>query len=321
MLRQRPFRDHAPPVPAVRAGAKPAPLIQGSWSAGYNRPGQRHAYLVTATSLALHLALGLLAALAVRPAIPVQEAAPPVEMVFEAEPLAPAPSPASATASERPAELPKTAPSDAPAEALPQPPLAENAVPRAAEPAGPSVLERRTPLAPPLVPPVQPPKPIASRRPASPRPAPVTAQQPVVPAMPTAPRSAATVPEAVADPSRGQPLAGLPALLAPAAPAAGASPAAVNGAWRGALAAWVQSRKRYPDEARRQGAEGQVAVRFTVSRDGQVLDAQVVRGSGSDLLDQAALSMFRGGRAPPFPIDMIQAQVTTTVSIRYRLQE
>lgn len=64
-----------------------------------------------------------------------------------------------------------------------------------------------------------------------------------------------------------------------------------------------------------------MAVRFTVSRDGQVLDAQVVRGSGSDLLDQAALSMFRGGRAPPFPIDMIQAQVTTTVSIRYRLQE
>lgn len=126
------------------------------------------------------------------------------------------------------------------------------------------------------------------------------------------------MPGAAAGPSRVQPLA-----VPPASPASAtaAPPAAVNGAWRGALAAWVQSRKRYPDEARRQGAEGQVAVRFTVGRDGQVLDVQVVRGSGSDLLDQAALSMFRGGRAPPFPTDMAQPQVTTTVSIRYRLQE
>ena len=83
----------------------------------------------------------------------------------------------------------------------------------------------------------------------------------------------------------------------------------------------MQSRKHYPDEARRQGREGQVAVRFTIARDGQVLDAQIVRGSGSDLLDQAALSTFRGGRAPPFPADMTQQQLTTTVSIRYRLEE
>ena len=122
------------------------------------------------------------------------------------------------------------------------------------------------------------------------------------------------MPEVVAGSSRVQPLTVSPALPAP-------SQAAVNGAWQGALAAWVQSRKRYPDEARRQGAEGQVSVRFTVGRDGQVLEAQLVRSSGSDLLDQAALSMFRGGRAPPFPADMAQPQVTTTVSIRYRLQE
>lgn len=362
MSRQRPSWDHAPPIPASRTEVPPAPLIQGSWRAGHNRNGRRHPSLLAGTSLALHLTLGLLAALAVRPAVSVQEAAPPVEVVFETGPLPPALSPASATASERPAEPPKTAPLDAPAETA-QPPPAEPAAPQSAEPATPppsqaplqapplaeappspaepslpapismpdqplpgpaepSVLERRTPPAPPPapppVPPARPPKPIASRRQAPPRPAPATAQQPAVPVMPIAPRSAATAPEAVAGPSRAQPLAALPASPAPAA---GASPAAVNGAWRGALAAWVQSRKRYPDEARRQGAEGQVAVRFTVGRDGQVLDAQVVRGSGSDLLDQAALSMFRGGRAPPFPTDMAQAQVTTTVSIRYHLQE
>ena len=108
---------------------------------------------------------------------------------------------------------------------------------------------------------------------------------------------------------------------APAATAPGASPATVDGAWRGALAAWVQSRKRYPDEARREGIEGQVAVRFTIGRDGQVLVAEIVRGSGSELLDRAALAMFGGGRAPPFPADMAQPQVTTTVTVRYRLSE
>jgi len=84
------------------------------------------------------------------------------------------------------------------------------------------------------------------------------------------------------------------------------------------LAAWVQSRQRYPEAARRQGLEGQVALRITIGRDGQVMDAQVVRSSGADLLDQAALTMLRGGRAPAFPADMPQAQVTQTVVAHYR---
>lgn len=95
----------------------------------------------------------------------------------------------------------------------------------------------------------------------------------------------------------------------------------MSGTWRSALAAWVQSRKRYPDDARQQGIEGQVAVRVTFGRDGQVLEAGIARSSGSDSLDRAALSMFRGGRAPPFPADMAQAQVTVTTAIHYRLQE
>lgn len=95
----------------------------------------------------------------------------------------------------------------------------------------------------------------------------------------------------------------------------------MSGAWRSALAAWVQSRKRYPDDARQQGMEGQVAVRVTFGRDGQVLDARVARSSGSDPLDRAALAMFQGVRGPPFPADMAQPQVTVTTGIRYRLEE
>lgn len=51
------------------------------------------------------------------------------------------------------------------------------------------------------------------------------------------------------------------------------------------------------------------------------MDVQVVRGSGSDLLDQAALTTYRNGRAPPFPADMPQPQVTTIVTVSYRLEE
>lgn len=108
--------------------------------------------------------------------------------------------------------------------------------------------------------------------------------------------------------------------LAPPAPAATPAPgaAAISRAWQGALAAWVQSRQRYPEAARRQGLGGQVALRVTISHDGQVLEAQVVRSSGADLLDQAALAMLRGGHAPSFPADMPQAQVTQTVVAHYR---
>ena len=107
----------------------------------------------------------------------------------------------------------------------------------------------------------------------------------------------------------------------PAAADPSPSSATIGNAWRAALAAWIQSRRRYPDDARSQGAEGQVAVRFTVARNGQVLNAQIVRGSGWEVLDKTALAMFRGAQAPPFPSDMPQPEVTTTTSIRFRLEE
>jgi len=48
---------------------------------------------------------------------------------------------------------------------------------------------------------------------------------------------------------------------------------------------------------------------------------EVLRGSGSDMLDQAALSMVRGARVPPFPPDMSQSKVTLNVGVGYRLDE
>lgn len=269
----------------------------------------RRTSVVLGASVALHLMAGTLAVLAVRPA-PVTADVPPVQMVFEAAPPdAALPSEPALAAPEPPALPPPVTPPEPP---LPDPVLPETA-PQPTPPPPPN----------PAVPAQTPPVPVQSA-PALPAPLPLPAPARPPPPRPPAPRPRpAPRPQPSALPDTPAPYA-RPADAPRAAPApvpAAAVPATVNGAWRSALAAWMQSRKRYPDEARRQGAEGQVAVRFTVSRDGQVLDVQVVRSSGSDLLDQAVLSMLQGSRAPPFPADMVQPQITTTISIRYRLQE
>jgi protein TonB len=81
------------------------------------------------------------------------------------------------------------------------------------------------------------------------------------------------------------------------------------------MAAWLTAHKRYPEQARRRGEEGQVAVRFTVAADGRVIAAEIVRGSGSDLLDRATSDLLSGARLPP-----PGTEVTRTVRIRYRLE-
>lgn len=62
-------------------------------------------------------------------------------------------------------------------------------------------------------------------------------------------------------------------------------------------------------------------VRFSVARDGHVLEVTLVRSSGSPTLDEAAQATFRNARMPPFTTDMTQAQTTVTVPIRYRLEQ
>ena len=99
------------------------------------------------------------------------------------------------------------------------------------------------------------------------------------------------------------------------------APMEVSSTWRSALAGWLQSHRTYPDEARRQAEEGTVLIRFSMARDGRVLDVTLVHSSGSSALDEAAQATFRNARMPPFTADMTQAQTTVTVPIRYRLEQ
>jgi len=106
-----------------------SPSIQVSWQAGPSRNEQRRVVTLVAISVALHLALGLLAALVVRPAPVVKEAMPFVEMVFDAAPMPQVlpQAPSSPAANESPVEPSKAAqdtPENMPAGSTPAEPPA-----------------------------------------------------------------------------------------------------------------------------------------------------------------------------------------------------
>lgn len=66
------------------------------------------------------------------------------------------------------------------------------------------------------------------------------------------------------------------------------------------LLAWIVQHKRYPRRARRRGLEGVVEVMFRLDRKGRVVQSQVDRSSGHDLLDEAVIQLL--DRASPMPL-------------------
>jgi periplasmic protein TonB len=129
--------------------------------------------------------------------------------------------------------------------------------------------------------------------------------------------SRAAPPASVPTASSAQPERAGPAPAA--APSAPAVVAPISSGWQGALAAWLQTHRVYPEEARENNEQGRVVVRFTVDRDGRVADVALVISSGSRILDTAAQAMLRGAILPPFPGDMPQDHATVTVPIHYSL--
>ncbi len=136
-----------------------------------------------------------------------------------------------------------------------------------------------------------------------------TRSQPKIPSTPDTPALAAR-PEPVQPPS--------------ATPSAAPPPQAVSirssAAWLSGVGAWLLAHRSYPEAARQRGQQGTVVVHFTVERDGHVVEVTIVRGSGSDMLDQAAMALLQNARLPPFPIDMTMPQQSMTVPLHYRLE-
>ncbi len=71
--------------------------------------------------------------------------------------------------------------------------------------------------------------------------------------------------------------------------------------WRNALSNWVAQHAYYPNEARRQGEEGDAEVRVVASPNGRVRTVELIGKSGSMWLDLALLALFRDQQLPPLP--------------------
>ena len=117
-------------------------------------------------------------------------------------------------------------------------------------------------------------------------------------------------PQSEPEPQLAQPPASAPTLpQAPAGPAASAPRAAeqadLRARYKAQLLAAIERHKHYPARARRRGIEGQVQVGFSVMADGSLQDIHVVKGSGSKVLDKAALEALRKlGRVQPIPAEL-----------------
>jgi TonB family protein len=71
--------------------------------------------------------------------------------------------------------------------------------------------------------------------------------------------------------------------------------------YRNLLSRWVAEHAYYPEQARRDGDEGDAKVHVLAASDGRVKEVELIGKSGSMWLDMALLSLFRDQHIPPYP--------------------
>lgn len=76
-------------------------------------------------------------------------------------------------------------------------------------------------------------------------------------------------------------------------------PSAAEVKWQRALLFHLNRHKRYPVEARSRHVQGVAQVEFRIDNGGHLTEARIVKGSGSELLDEEAMEILK--RASPFP--------------------
>jgi protein TonB len=75
----------------------------------------------------------------------------------------------------------------------------------------------------------------------------------------------------------------------------------------------------YPEDARRQGIEALVVVKFVVGEDGQVEDAKIVQGH--PMFDDVVLAAVRTWAFEPGTLDGKPVRVVRMVKIPFRLKQ
>ncbi len=115
----------------------------------------------------------------------------------------------------------------------------------------------------------------------------------------------------------------LPASAAPAAPAPPPVVSAASAAadWRARLLGHLKRYRRYPRQAEAARQQGIARVAITLRRSGEVVAAELVRGSGYPLLDmEARATVTRASPLPP-PDDAVPGDpVTVEVPIDFAIR-
>lgn len=99
------------------------------------------------------------------------------------------------------------------------------------------------------------------------------------------------------------------------------APGQAEATWQSQLLGHLERHKQYPRSAERRRQEGTVQVQFSIDRQGQLVDARIVRSSGHEALDAEALATLKRANPLPPPPDEIHGdpvKVTTPVNFSLR---
>lgn len=80
-----------------------------------------------------------------------------------------------------------------------------------------------------------------------------------------------------------------------------------------------QQKPRYPDLARRAGIEGQAVIKALVDIDGSVMEVQILKSSGNQMLDEAALAAARQWKFSPAKQRDKFVRVYVSIPVNFRL--
>ncbi len=79
----------------------------------------------------------------------------------------------------------------------------------------------------------------------------------------------------------------------------------------------IESKKRYPEEAKRRGEEGIVVVSFTIDESGKPVNVKLASSSGSPSIDNETLRLIRSLKFPPPPDGK---PINLRVEVEYQLR-
>ena len=83
----------------------------------------------------------------------------------------------------------------------------------------------------------------------------------------------------------------------------------------------IESCRRYPSWAKKQGFEGTVHLKFTILSTGLARDVEIIKSSEFNILDKEAISTIKRAQPfPPIPKEMKVLSLTMEVSIVFTLQ-